>query len=138
MIFQFSTAVRNARLDAIESTIGTAAKLRVYSGSMPANCAASATGTMLVEFALASDWAAAASGGAKALSSLPLSAAAAAGAPTNATYWRLYDTGVVNCGAQGDVSDAVGTGSLKLSSGVAITSGQHVDVASWTITDGNP
>lgn len=136
MAVQLSAAVRNARLDAIEATIGTAAKLRVYSGSMPANCAASATGTMLVEFVLASDWMSNAASGAKALSSLPLTAVAAAGAPTNAGYWRLYDTSVVACGAQGTVTVTGGGGDLTLDN-IAIATGQNVDVTAWTLTDGN-
>jgi hypothetical protein len=43
MAVQLSTAVRNARLDVIESTIGTSAVLRIRSGSVPANCAAADT-----------------------------------------------------------------------------------------------
>ena len=81
MTIQLATTTRNARLDAIETEIGTSAKLAIYSGSMPANCAADTTGTLLVEYDLAATWAAAASAGAKALSSLPLSTTAAAGAP---------------------------------------------------------
>ena len=40
MAVQLSTTVRNARLDVIESTISTAAVLRIYTGAQPANCAA--------------------------------------------------------------------------------------------------
>lgn len=65
MALQYSVAVNNARLDAIESTIGTSAKLRIYTGSAPANAAAAATGTLLIEIALPSDWMAAASSASK-------------------------------------------------------------------------
>lgn len=44
MAVQYSTAVRNALLDAIETATGASAKLRIYTGSAPANCAAAATG----------------------------------------------------------------------------------------------
>ena len=56
MAIQLSTTVRDARLAAYEATIGTAPLLRMYSGAAPANCAAAATGTLLVEITLPSDW----------------------------------------------------------------------------------
>jgi len=40
MAFQFSVLVRNARLDAVETQIGTAAVLKVFSGAEPVDCAA--------------------------------------------------------------------------------------------------
>jgi hypothetical protein len=57
MAIQLSTAVRNAMLDAIETTVGTAAKIRILTGSQPATCATAESGTLLVQFTLASDWA---------------------------------------------------------------------------------
>jgi len=81
MTIQFSTTVNNAILDAIETTIGTSPKWRGYTGAMPANCAAAATGTLLVEISCPSDWAAAASGAADHL----LAAAGLAGAQPSAT-----------------------------------------------------
>ena len=35
MTYQYSVAVRNAKLDTVESTIGTAALLRLFSGAEP-------------------------------------------------------------------------------------------------------
>ena len=72
MTIQMSTSLRNARLDIIETTIGVGARLQIYSGAAPANCAAAETGTLLVDFTLAADRASAASGGAKAFSNLPV------------------------------------------------------------------
>ena len=40
MALQYSVTVRNAQLDAVETTVGTAPLLRIYSGSAPANCSA--------------------------------------------------------------------------------------------------
>lgn len=40
MAYQYSVACRNASLDAKETTIGTAAVLKIFSGAEPANCAA--------------------------------------------------------------------------------------------------
>lgn len=38
MTVQYSTSVRNAMLDAIESATGTSAKLQMWSGTQPTNC----------------------------------------------------------------------------------------------------
>lgn len=38
MPVQYSTSVRNAMLDAIESATGTSAKLQMWSGTQPTNC----------------------------------------------------------------------------------------------------
>jgi hypothetical protein len=64
-MFQFSTAIRNAAADAIETAVGTTPTLRHRTGVPPANLAAAATGTVLAEATLPSDWLAAASNGAK-------------------------------------------------------------------------
>ena len=68
MTIQLSTAVRNARLDAIESTAGATAKLRIYSGAAPADAATAPSGTLLVDMTLPADYMAAASAGSKAKS----------------------------------------------------------------------
>lgn len=60
---QWGTTLRNAWLDLIESTIGTGMKIRLLTGEMPANCAASETGTLICEITCPSDYFAAASGG---------------------------------------------------------------------------
>ena len=63
MALQFSTTFRNALLDQLETTVGTSAVIQIFTGSAPANCGTADSGTKLIEFDLASDWAAAASGG---------------------------------------------------------------------------
>ncbi|WP_316168958.1 MULTISPECIES: hypothetical protein [unclassified Bradyrhizobium] len=105
-MIQLSVAVRNARLDAIETTVGVGAKLQIWSGAMPANCAAAATGTKLLEDTLASDWAAAASGGSKVLNNTPITGSGlpAAGAGTQAGYFRITDSSGSTCHEQGTVS----------------------------------
>ena len=65
MTVQYSVRVRNARLDVVESTIGTSAILKIRTGSAPGNCAAADSGTVLATLNLPSDWMAAASGGSK-------------------------------------------------------------------------
>ena len=123
--------MQNARLDTVESTIGTSAKLRVYSGSAPANCAAAATGTMLVELSLPSDWMAAASSGTKAKTGTWSGTGAAAG---TAGYFRIWDSGVTTCGVQGTVGQ--GSGDLSLDN-TSIAIGQTVTINTFTFDEGN-
>ena len=132
MAVQLSVAVRNARLDTVESTISTAPVLRIYTGSAPANCAAAATGTQLASMTLPSDWMAAAASGAKALSgSWTDSSADATG---TAGYFRIWDSGVTTCHIQGTCG--IGTGDLQLDN-TSIASGQSVTVTAFALTDGN-
>ena len=134
MALQLAVSTRNARLDAIETDTGVSAKLEIYSGAMPSNCAAATTGTLLAEFDLASDWAAAASGGAKALNNLPLSTTGAAAG--TAGYFRLFKSDGTTCQIQGTVTATGGGGDMILDN-TSIASGQTVTVTAFTITDGN-
>lgn len=137
MAMQLSVAVRNALLDSIETTIGASPKLRIYSGSMPANCAAAATGTMLVDMTLPSDFMAAASSGSKALSGTwSASGDAGAGAGTNAGYYRILDAAGTTCHEQGTVTATGGGGDLTLNN-ISIASGQAVSITSKTLTAPN-
>ena len=68
MTFQFSTAARNASLDAIETAIGPSPILRIRTGAPPTNAAAARSGTVLATMNLPADFMAAASGGSKGLS----------------------------------------------------------------------
>lgn len=129
MALQFSTTLRNAMLEAIETSAGTSAKVRVYSGSAPANAAAAATGTLLAEWSLASDWSAAASGGTKSLSSTPLSTTASA--TGTAGYFRLVDSAGTTCHMQGTVGTS---GTDLIIDNTSINSGQTVQITSWTWT----
>jgi hypothetical protein len=126
--------VRNAQLDAVETTVGTAPLLRIYSGSAPANCAAAASGTLLAEATLPSDWMEAASSGSKALSGTWQDASA--NATGTAGHWRLYDSGGTTCHAQGTVTVTGGGGDMTLDN-TSIASAQSVTITSFTITAGN-
>jgi hypothetical protein len=94
-----STAVKNARLDAISTSWGATPKLRVYSGTPPANASAALSGnTLLVEVTPAP---AAASGATKdMLGGVKTNTAAAAG---TASFYRVYDSPGTNCHEQGTV-----------------------------------
>lgn len=137
MSVQLSTAVRNARLDAVETTIGTSPKLQLRSGTQPANCAASATGTLLAEITCPSDWAAAASGGMKAIAgSWTTTGLSAAGAGTTVGHYRLLNSAGSTCHEQGSVTAIGGGGDLTLDD-VTIATGQTVTITTWTRTDAN-
>lgn len=133
MAIQLSVTARNNRLDSLETTVGTAAKLQIYTGSMPANCATAASGTKLIEITLASDWAGAASGGQKSLSGTPSSTGLAAG---TAGYFRLVDNAGTTCHLQGTCTATGGGGDMTLDN-TSIAPGQTVNVTSFTLTDGN-
>lgn len=130
---QHSVRVRNARLDVIEATIGTSPKLRIYTGAIPANCAAAATGTLLVEITCPSDWLNAASAGTKTLLGTWSIAATGTG---NAGYYRIYDSGGTNCDEQGDITATGGGGAMTVDN-VSIAAGQTVTVITKTLTEGN-
>lgn len=134
MAIQLSVGVRNARLDAIEATVGTAAKLQIWSGSMPANCAAAATGTKLLEDTLAPDWAAAAASGSKSFNGTPIAGTGLAAG--TAGYFRLVDSAGTTCHMQGTITATGGGGDMTIDN-TSIASGQAVNVTNFTLTDAN-
>lgn len=136
MAIQLSVTVRNGRLDAIETTVGTSAILRIYdlSGSAPANCAAAITATLLAEMTLPSDWMAAASSGSKAMSGT-WEDTSANNAGT-ADYFRVYASDGTTCHIQGTVTATGGGGDMTLDN-TSITAGQKISITGFTLTDGN-
>lgn len=134
MAVQLSIAVRNARVDSIESTIGASAILRIRTGSPPANCATADSGTVLAEMTLPVSWMAAASSGTAALSGTWQDASA--NNTGTAGHFRIYDSTGATCGIQGTVTATGGGGDLTLDN-TSITSGQQVTITAFSITDGN-
>lgn len=127
---QMGTTLRNARLDTIETTVGVSAVIKIWTGTQPAACATADSGTKLVEFDLASDWAATASSGSKSLNGTPISATAAA--TGTAGYFRLYDSTATTCHMQGTVGTS---GSDLTIDNTSITSGQTVTISSLSFTE---
>jgi hypothetical protein len=121
MGYQISTAVRNARLDTVESTIGTSAQLKVRTGAPPANCAAADTGTVLATMTLPADWMAAAASGSKALSGTWQDASA--DATGTAGHFRVYDSAGTTCHIQGTAGQNVvlTTSALTAANGNVLT-----------------
>ena len=133
MTLQYSTDVRNAKLDAIESAIGVSAILKIRTGAAPANCAAADSGTVLSTIALPSDWMAAASGGAKAKSGTWDDASADSGSGTTPGHFRIYDSGGSTCKMQGTCG--IGSGDLQVDG--TFTAGQDFSITAFTLTDNN-
>ena len=134
MAIQLSINVRNARLDAIETAVGTSAVLKIRTGAQPATCATADSGAVLATFNLDSDWMAAASSGTKAKAGT-WQDTSADNAGT-ADHFRLYASDGVTCHMQGSVSATGGGGDIELDNDV-IGSGQQVTITSFTLTDGN-
>lgn len=134
MAIQLSTAVRNARLDAVESAIGTSAVLKLRTGAQPANVAAADAGTVIATLNLPSDWMAAAASGAKAKAGTWNDPTA--DATGTIAHFRIYASDGTTAHIQGTVTNTGGGGDMTLDN-VAVNSGQNITITSFTLTDGN-
>ncbi len=134
MTLQYSVAVRNARLDAVETAIGTSAVLKIRTGAAPANTAAADSGTVLATLSLPSDWMAAASSGTKAKSGTWEDASADASG--TAAHFRIYASDGTTCHMQGTVTATGGGGDLTVDN-TSFASAQAFSITSFTLTGGN-
>jgi hypothetical protein len=134
MAIQYATTIRNDKLDAIETSLGTAPILRIRTGSLPADCATADSGTVLATATLPSDWMAAASGGVKAKSGTWQDASADANG--TAGHFRIYDSGDSFCGIQGTVTANGGGGDMQVDNAV-FAAGQSFTVSTFAISDNN-
>ncbi len=128
---KYSTALKNARLDAITSAIGTSGLLRIYDGTQPAspNTAVS-TQTKLAELALSSAFAPSASSGVLTANSVTSANALATG---TASWFRITTSG-----GTAVVDGTVGTsGTDAIIDNTSISSGQSVSCTGITITSAN-
>lgn len=135
MALQYSVDINQARLDAVESVTSTSPKLRIFSGSQPANCAAADSGTLLCEMTLPADWMNAATAASPSVKSLlgSWTGTASAGVAATPTHFRIWNSGATACKIQGTAG--IGTGDLQVNG--TITSGQTVTVSSFSITGAN-
>lgn len=134
MALQFSVAVRNARLDAIETETGTSAKIRIRTGAAPADCATADSGTVLAEIDAPSDWMAAAASGSKAKSGTWQDTSA--NATGTAAHFRIYDSAGTTCHIQGTVTITSGGGDMEVDN-TSFASGQQFTITSFTINEAN-
>jgi hypothetical protein len=134
MAIQLSTTVRNARLDAIETAIGTAAVLKLRTGAPPANVGTADSGTVVATMTLPSDWLAAASGGSKAMSGTWQDTSADNAGTVG--HFRVYASDGTTAHIQGTVTITGGGGDMTLDNNV-LAAAQAVSITSFTLTDAN-
>lgn len=134
MAVQLSVALRNARLDVIESTIGTSAVLKIRTGAQPASVATADSGTVLATLTLPSDWMGGAAAGAKALAGVWSDTAADAAG--TAGHFRIYASDGTTAHIQGSVTATGGGGDITLDNAVLAVA-QLITITAFTLTDGN-
>lgn len=134
MAIKLSAAVKNARLDAIETTVGASAVMKIRTGAPPTNITDADSGSVLATLSLPSDWMAAASGGTKALAGTWQDTSADAAG--TAGHFRIYANDGTTQHVQGTVTATGGGGDLTLDNAV-LAVGQLVQITSFTLTEGN-
>lgn len=133
---KFSTALRNAILDAISTYAGTGALLKIYNGTQPANANTAISGqTLLGTLTWAAALAAAASGGVLTYNSP--SSDTSADATATAQFFRIFQSNGTTVVMDGDISTvAAGTGDLQMNS-TAVQSGTTISSTGGTLTAPN-
>lgn len=126
--------MRDARLDAIETTIGASAVLKIRSGAKPTATADADSGTVLATLSLPADWMAAASSGSK--SKTGTWSDSSADAAGTAGHFRLYASDGTTCHIQGSVTITGGGGDMEVDN-TSFAAGQSFTVTTFTINDGN-
>lgn len=130
---QYSVAVQNARLDAVETAIGVSPTLQLRTGNAPASAAAAATGTVVATLLLPSDWLLAAANGVKSKSGTWEDPQADAAGVIG--HYRILDSGGV-CHIQGPVS-LTGQGGELTVDNTNVNANQDILINSFAITSGN-
>ncbi len=129
MALAYSTAVRNAMLDAITSAAGGSALLSIYDGTRPSTGGAATT--LLAQLTCNATFAPAASVGVLTLNSITQDSSA--NATGTATWFRITTSGATFV-----LDGNVGTSGSDLNlTTTSIVSGQPVSVTSFVITEGN-
>ncbi|HNI20771.1 MAG TPA: hypothetical protein PLS35_18770 [Nitrospira sp.] len=134
MAVKFSVAVRNARLDALETAIGTSAVLKIRSGSAPTNITDADSGTVLATLSLPSDWMANAASGSKSKSGTWQDTSA--DNTGTAAHFRLYASDGTTQHMQGSITATGGGGDMTVDN-TSFVAGQSFTVTAFTLTDGN-
>lgn len=132
MALGYVAALRNAKLDAITTQVGTGALIRIYSGTRPATGGTETT--LLAQLSVSGAFAAAAAAGVLTVNAVIQDASADASG--TASWFRVLTSAAV-AKIDGSVTATGGGGDLQLVT-TSITAGQPVQITSFTITDGNP
>lgn len=125
---QFSTATKNAMLDAIETAIGQSPVLKIFDGTVPSGVSDPDNGTALVTMTLPNDWMNPASNAQKTLNGVW--ADLEADNTGTASYFRIYDSTGTVCHIQG----TCGTSDADMTfDSVNFVQGQYVRVLTFTL-----
>jgi hypothetical protein len=133
MAFQLSIDARNATLSALETAVGTGPTLTISSSTVPLNCAAANTGTVLATMILPTDWLGTPTGGNVNLSGNWQDLSADASGTSG--YFRLHNAAGTVCHMQGTVSATGAGGDMQLDN-TNIAIGQQINITSFSITAG--
>lgn len=123
LAFSYSTTLKNARLDAITTAIGTSGKMKIYTAGTT-----TCSGTLIVTLPLSSTAAASASSGVLTFNSITTTAASNSGTAACGTITKSDDTVVVD-----GLSVSTSGANINLNN-TSINSGQNVAISSFTIT----
>lgn len=140
MSIQYSVDVNEARLNAIDSTIGASPVLELWNGTEPANPSASDTGTKIATGTLPSTWLAAATNPSGSVvtkvkaGTWTVTGLTAASTGTAADYFRITVSGV--CKMQGTVTVTGGGGDATMDN-ISVADAQVATVSAVTITAAN-
>jgi hypothetical protein len=132
MALSFTTALKNARADAISSQVGSNGKIRIYAGTVPADAnAALSSNTLLAELACSATFAAAASGGVLTVNTITQDTSA--DATGTATFFRVLksDNTVILQGAVGTSGSELNLNTTSISAGAAVS------ITAFTLTEAN-
>jgi primosomal replication protein N len=123
-----SFAVADARNDQYETTIGTAAMIRIYNGTPPANVRTALSGnTVIAQGNLPSDWLVASASGVKVKAGTwVVTGQAGAGTGTAGTFYRIFDGAGTNAHEQG----TFGAGFSLTTSSLTVANGNVLNFAS--------
>lgn len=129
MALQLGTVVRTSMADALV-TAAAGGSIKVYSGAVPANCAAANPAGELASGTLPSPALTSASGAATKAGTWTITGSAAG----TAASFRAFTSGAV-CFAQGDVTATGGGGTMEISS-ITVAVSQVDTVTAVTLTVG--
>ena len=137
MALQYSVGVRNARLDAVEVTVGAVPFIEIRVGAPPSACSDPATGALLIYEVLPSDWMNAASGGTKTKAGTWTLTGLTGITTSDAGYFRINKPGSPSeCDIQGTITAGGGGGDMTMDN-ISIAAAQVVTVNTFTLTAGN-
>lgn len=128
MAVRLSASLANDLANQIDTSLGNAGKIKIYTGTQPANPDTAATGTLLATFTLGSPGFGSASNGVITLSGTPLTVAADA---TGTAGWFRMETSAGSAILDGSVGTSGAQINLNTTS---ITDGVNVSITSGTIT----